>query len=102
MRPGHLRQVGMGCPLPLTQVLFLRTKACVHYRIFRFDVNFGGAVADNLWYASLGDLTVSSSLPLHMTGKYPTKSLSQACHELVHLLLIMEMAMLIKCTNFGI
>lgn len=46
--PRDLRQVGTGCPLPLTQVLFLRTELCGHYRIFRFDVNFRGAVADNL------------------------------------------------------
>lgn len=94
--------MGTGCPLPVTQVLFLKSELCGLTKIFGFDVNFGGAVADNLQEAGLGDLTVHSSLPPHMTGKHPTKPLSQACHELVHLLLIMEMAVLIKCTSFGL
>jgi len=100
--PGRLRQVDNGRPLPVTQVLFLRSELCGLTRIFRFDVNFGGAVADNLQEARLEDLMVPSSLPPYMIGKHHTKSLSQACHELVHLFLIKEMAVLIKCTSFGV
>lgn len=65
------------------------------------DVNVQGAVADNFQEAGLDDSIITYSLILHMTGKYPTKSLSQSCRELVHLLLFMEMAVLIKLTIFG-
>ena len=102
MPPGDLRHVGVGCPLPVTQVSFLRSELCGRTRIFGFDVNFGGAVADNLQEAGLDDLAVPSSLTPHTTGRHPTKSLSQACRGLVHLLLITEMAVLIKYTSFGV
>lgn len=89
--------MGVRCPLPVTQVLFLRSELYSLSRIFRVDVIFGGAVVDNLREAELDDLTVPSSLTPHMTGKHPTESLSQACHELVRLLLIMETAV-----HFGV
>lgn len=63
--------------------------------------NFQGAVADNLQEVGLDDSIITYSFILHMTGKHPTKSLSQSCRELVHLLLIMEMAVLIKLPSFG-
>lgn len=50
--------------------------------IFRFDVNFGDAVAANIQGVEMGYLSVSSSLTSHITGKHPMKSLSQACNGL--------------------
>lgn len=94
--------MGTRCALPVTPVLFLRSELYGLTRIFRSDINFAVAVADSLQKAGLDDLTVPSSLTPHTTGKHPTKSLSQACRELVHLLLIVEMAVLIKCTSFGV
>lgn len=85
----------------MPQLLFPCSELCGLSRIFGFDVNFEDVVADNLQEARLDDLTVSSSLTPHTTGKYPTKFLSQVCHELVLLLLIMEMVVMLKCASFA-
>lgn len=69
-------------------------------RIFRFDVNLGNAVAANIQGVGMDYLSVPSNLTSNITGKHPTKSLSQTCHGLVHLLLIKETAVLI--TSFGV